>query len=261
MAAYDLEEQEQLEDLKAWWKQWGNTIAGVVIAVCVGVIAVQGWRWWTVQQAERASVLYNAVATATRSNDVAKAKDAMAQLADKYGGTAYAARGSLLLAATLHEAGDKAGAKAQLAAVIDRDSEPELKEIARLRLAALLMDDKQYDEALRTLDAKHDEAFAGIYADMRGDILIAAGRNSEARTAYQTALARIDPKSPYRNYVQVKLDTLGGAMPAGNAPAASAATSTGGLASPTTSTGGSASPTTSTGGSGGAAAGTAAPKK
>ena len=222
MAAYDLQEQEQLEDLKAWWKQWGNTISGVVIAVCAGVIAVQGWRWWSAQQAEKASVLYSAVSAAARSNDIAKAKDAMTQLADRYGSTASAPRAALLLASTLHEAGDKAGAKAQLALVIDRDSEPELKEIARLRLAALLMDDKQYDEALRTLDAKHDDAFAGIYADMRGDILVAAGRNAEARTAYQTALARFDQRSPYRNYVQVKLDTLGGAVAAGTQPAGAA---------------------------------------
>jgi len=222
MAAFDLEEQEQLEDLKAWWKQWGNTVSGVIIAICVGIIAVQGWRWWSAQQADRASVLYNAVSTATRANDVAKAKDAMTQLTDKYGGTAYTPRAALVLAATLHEAGDKAGAKAQLAAVIDRDSESELKEIARLRLAALLMDDKQYDEALRTLDAKHDEAFAGLYADMRGDVLVAAGRSAEARAAYQTALGRIDAKSPYRNYVQVKLDTLGGAVAAGATPPAGA---------------------------------------
>ena len=200
MAVYDLEEQDQLEDLKAWWKQWGNTIAGVVIAVCVGVIGVQGWRWWSQQQAEKGSVLYNAVSAAARANDVAKAKDAMAQLADKYGGTAYAPRAALIVAATLYDAGDKAGAKAQLAAVIDRDSEDELKQIARLRLAAMLFDDKQYDDALRTLDAKHDDAFAGIYADMRGDILAAAGRNAEARAAYQNALARLDPKSPYRSY-------------------------------------------------------------
>jgi len=222
MAAFDLEEQEQLEDLKAWWKQWGNTVSGVIIAICVGIIAVQGWRWWSAQQADRASVLYNAVSTATRANDVAKAKDAMTQLTDKYGGTAYTPRAALVLAATLHEAGDKAGAKAQLAAAIDRDSESELKEIARLRLAALQMDDKQYDEALRTLDAKHDEAFAGLYADMRGDVLVAAGRSAEARAAYQTALGRIDAKSPYRNYVQVKLDTLGGAVAAGATPPAGA---------------------------------------
>ena len=226
MAVYDLEEQDQLEDLKAWWKQWGNTISGVIIAVCVGVIAVQGWRWWSQQQAEKGSVLYNAVSAAARANDVAKAKDAMAQLADKYGGTAYAPRAALILAATLYDAGDKAGAKAQLASVIDRDSEDELKQIARLRLAAMLFDDKQYDDALRTLDAKHDDAFAGIYADTRGDILTAAGRSAEARAAYQNALSRLDPRSPYRNYVQVKLDTLGGALPAQGAatPAQGAAT-------------------------------------
>jgi predicted negative regulator of RcsB-dependent stress response len=224
MAVYDLQEQDQLEDLKAWWKQWGNTIAGVVIAVCAGVIGVQGWRWWTIDQAERASVLYTAVSTATRANDVAKAKDAMAQLADKYGRTGYAPRAALLVARLLFETGDKAGAKAQLAAVIDGDAEDEIKQIARLRMAMVLLDDKQYDDALRTLDAKHDEAFAGIYADLRGDILAAAGRRGEARTAYQSALARLDARSPYRAYVQVKLDALGGAAadaaPGAAAPAA-----------------------------------------
>ena len=260
MAAFDLEEQEQLEDLKAWWKQWGNTVSGVIIAVCAGVIAVQGWRWWSAQQTDRASVLYNAVSTATRSNDVAKAKDAMSQLADKYSGTAYTPRAALVLAATLHEAGDKAGAKAQLAAVIDRDSESELKEIARLRLAALLMDDKQYDDALRTLDAKHDDVFAGLYADMRGDVLVAAGRNAEARAAYQTALARIDARSPYRNYVQVKLDTLGGAVAASATPPAGAPT-----AAPASAGGTAAAPkaATETAPASGTApaTGTAAPKK
>ena len=100
MAAYDLEEQDQLEDLKAWWKQWGNTIAGIVIALSLGVIAVQGWRWWTQQQTTHASVLYDAVSTAARANDAAKTKDAMAQLADKYGGTGYAPRAALIAAAT-----------------------------------------------------------------------------------------------------------------------------------------------------------------
>ena len=221
MAVYDLEEQDQLEDLKAWWKQWGNTIAGVVIAVCVGVIGVQGWRWWSQQQAEQASVLYNAVSAAARANDVAKAKDAMAQLADKYGGTGYAPRGGAdRRGACCSTPATRPARRRSSPSVIDRDTEDELKQIARLRLAAMLFDDKQYDDALRTLDAKHDDAFAGIYADMRGDILAAAGRNAEARTAYQTALARLDAKSPYRNFVQVKLDTLGGAVAAaGAAPA------------------------------------------
>lgn len=222
MAVYDLEEQDKLEDLKAWWKQWGNTIAGIIIAVSVSVIGVQGWRWWTQQQAASASVLYDAVSAAARANDPAKAKDAMAQLADKYGGTGYAPRGALLVAALLFENGDAAGAKAQLASVIDKSSDDELKEIARLRLAAILFDEKQYDEALRTLDARHDPPFAGVYADLRGDILVAAGRTEEARTAYQTAIAQLDAKSSYRGYVQLKLDALP-AAPAAPASAAAAA--------------------------------------
>jgi predicted negative regulator of RcsB-dependent stress response len=105
MAVYDLEEQDKLEDLKAWWAQWGNTISGTVLAVCVGVIGIQGWRWWTQHQAEQATVLYNAVSAAARANDIVKAKDAMAQLGEKYGGTAYAPRGALIMAALLFDNG------------------------------------------------------------------------------------------------------------------------------------------------------------
>jgi predicted negative regulator of RcsB-dependent stress response len=227
MAVYDLEEQDKLEDLKAWWKQWGNSIAGIVIAVSIGVIGVQGWRWWTQQQAAKAAVLYDAVSAAARANDPAKAKEAMAQLADRYGGTGYAPRGALLVAALLFENGDAAGAKAQLAFVIDKSDDDELKQIARLRLAAILFDEKQYDEALRTLDARHDPSFAGLYADLRGDILVAAGRIDDARTAYQTAITQLDAKSPYRGFVQLKLDALpSSAAAAGAGPAATAGAGT-----------------------------------
>jgi len=214
MAVYDLEEQEQLDDLKAWWKRWGNLVSGIVIAVCVAIVGVQGWRWWKHSQAEQASVLYGAVVAASRSNDAAKAKDAQAQLADRFAGTGYAPRGAMLLAALLWKSGDKAGAQAQLQFALDRSGEDDLKQIARFRLAEVLFDQKKNDEALRLLDARHDEPFAGIYADLTGDILAAAGRKDEARTAYQTALAKLDSKSPYRSYVQVKLDSLGGPVAA-----------------------------------------------
>jgi predicted negative regulator of RcsB-dependent stress response len=214
MAVYDLEEQEQLDDFKAWWKQWGNTVSSVVLAVCLGILGVQGWRWWQGNQAEQASVLYNAVNSAVRTNDVAKAKDAIAQLNDKFGGTGYSPRAALLVAKLLFESGDKALAKAQLQYVVDRSSEDELKQVARIRLAEVQFDEKQYDDALRTLDAKHDEPFAGVYADLRGDVLAAAGRVNEARSAYQTALTRFDTKSPYYSYVQAKLDSVGGPMSA-----------------------------------------------
>jgi predicted negative regulator of RcsB-dependent stress response len=226
MAVYDLEEQDQLEDLKAWWARWGNYVAMIVVAACIGFVALQGWRWWQHTQGEQASVLYGAIGNAARANDLPRAKDAMTSLADKFAGTAYAPRGALVVARMLFDNGDKAGAKAQLQWVIDRSGEDALKQIARYRLAEVQFDDKQYDEALRTLDAKHDDAFAGLYADLRGDLLAAAGKAPEARGAYQIAIVKLDPKSPYLGYVQVKLDALGGPLEA----TAAAATATGSAA-------------------------------
>jgi len=223
MAVYDIEEQEKLEDLKAFWQRWGTLISVAVIAICVAYIGVQGWRWWQHRQAEEASVLYGAVAGAVRGADLPKARDAMGQLAGRFAGTGYAPRGALLYAKMLWDNGDKAGARTQLSWVVENSREDELKAVARYRLAEALLDDKQYDQALATLDAKHPDAFAGLFADLRGDALASAGRAAEAKSAYQAALAKLDNKSPYRNYVQVKLDSLGGdAAPAGAAAAPAA---------------------------------------
>jgi predicted negative regulator of RcsB-dependent stress response len=225
MAVYDLEEQERLDDLKIWWKRWGNLIVTLISVACIALAGVQGWRWWTGSQAQEAAALFSGLSNAVRANDLPKAKDATAQLEDRFARTGYAARAALLLAKMQFDAGDSAAAKAQLQWVIDRAGEVELKEIARYRLAELLLNDKQYDEALKVLDAKHGDAFAGLYDDLRGDVHAAAGRVNEARTAYQAALPKLDAKSQYKGYVQVKLDSLGAAPAApssGSAPAATA---------------------------------------
>jgi predicted negative regulator of RcsB-dependent stress response len=227
MAVYDLEEQEKIEDLKAWWAQYGKYVTAAVTTVALVVIVVQGWRWYQANQAEKAGSLYQAVSQAARANDAAKAKEPATQIVDQYGGTAYAPRAALLYARLLYDAGDKAGAKAQLQWAIDHSSEDELKAVARFRLAQALLDEKAYDEALRAIDVKTDESFAAIYADLKGDILGAAGKTTEAREAYQTSFAKLDPKSSYRAYVQAKLDALGGpttsAAGAANPAAAGAA--------------------------------------
>jgi predicted negative regulator of RcsB-dependent stress response len=213
MAVYDLEEQDQLDDLKAWWSHWGNTVATVLVIACLALAALQGWRWWTARKAEDAAVLFNAVSLAARANDVAKAKDATAQLTDKFAGNGYAPRAAFVVAKMQFDAGDTASARTQLQWVVDHADEQELKEIARYRLAELMLNDKQYDDALKMLDAKHGEPFAGLYADLRGDAHSAAGRTAEARTAYQVALTKLDAKSQYRSYVQVKLESLGAVAP------------------------------------------------
>jgi len=211
MAVYDLEEQEQLDDLKAWWLQYGKYVGmalGLVAAILAATIA---WRWYQQNQSAQASVLYQAVSQAARDNDIAKAKQPATQIEDKFASTAYAPRAALMYAKLLNDAGDHAAARAQLQWVVDHANEDELKSIARFRLAESLLDDKQYDAALAALDAKTDDAFAGLFADLRGDVLTAAGKPTEAKAAYGLALSKIDPKSPYRGFVQVKFDALGAA--------------------------------------------------
>ncbi|MEO8345580.1 MAG: tetratricopeptide repeat protein [Betaproteobacteria bacterium] len=209
MAVYDLQEQEQLDDLKIWWGRWGNTVATVLVIACLAAAAVQGYRWWNLKKAEDAAVLFTAVTQAARANDVAKAKDATLALTDKFASTGYAPRAAFMLAKMQFDAGDSAAARIQLQWIVDHAAEQELQEIARYRLAELMLNEKQYDDALKMLDAKHSDPFAGLYADLRGDAYTAAGRTSDARIAYQAALAKFDAKSAYRNYVQVKLDSLG----------------------------------------------------
>jgi predicted negative regulator of RcsB-dependent stress response len=211
MAVYDLEEQEKLDDLKAWWAQNSKYVSAAVVVVALVVIGVQGWRWYQRTQAEQASVLYQAVSQAARANDAAKAKEPATQIVDRFGGTAYAPRAALLYAKLLYDSGDKAGARAQLQWVVDHASEDDLKTVARFRVAQAMLDEKQYDDALKVLDVKTDDAFTGVFADLKGDILAAQGKNAEAKAAYTIALAKIDPQSPYRAFVQVKFDALGGA--------------------------------------------------
>jgi predicted negative regulator of RcsB-dependent stress response len=212
MAVYDLEEQEKLDDLKAWWEQNGKYVSAAVVLVALIVIGVQGWRWYQRTQAEQASVLYQAVSAAVRVNDLSKAKEPTTQIEDRYARTAYAPRAALLYAKMLYDSGDKAGARVQLQWVVDHATEDELQAIARFRLAQAMLDEKQYDDALKMLEVKTDDAFTGVFADLKGDILITAGKPAEAKAAYETALAKIDPKSPYRAFVQVKFDALGGAQ-------------------------------------------------
>lgn len=212
MAVYDLEEQESIDDLKAWWARWGTLVTWIAVAVAAVVVGVQGWRWWKASRAEAASALYAAVGAASRGEDATRARDAMATLMDKYAGTGYASRAALLRAGQLWRDGDKAGARAQLTWIVDHADDDDLKQIARFRLAEALLDEKKVDEALKVLDAKHADAYAGLYADLRGDALAAAGRRDEARAAYQAAIAKIDAKTAYRQFVQVKLDSMGGAV-------------------------------------------------
>ena len=220
MAHYDLEEQEQLDALKAWWKQYGNLITNIILAVALTVLAWQGWNWYQKRQAVEAAAIYAVLEQALAAQDAAKINNLAGELTEKYSGTAYATLGALLAARNSFEAGDLKTAKVQLAWVVDNASD-EARDVARLRLAAVLIDEKAYDEALKQLDGAHAKAFAPLYDELKGDIHAVQGKKGEARTAYQAALAAMTAKAkadattaeprttPQRELLQQKLDALG----------------------------------------------------
>jgi predicted negative regulator of RcsB-dependent stress response len=210
MATYDLDEQERLDDLKAWWKRWGNL---VVIGLAVLIAAGAGWRYWqnrSATQSLEAAAVYEKLTESLSVNDVKAAREAGAMLIDRYADTAYAPRAALLLAKLNVAAKDLKSAQAQLEWAAANTKEPAVKDLARLRLAGVQLDEKQYDAALKTLAGSHSDAFAPRFADMRGDVLLAQGKRAEARAAYQAALDKIEEDNPYRNIVKLKLDALGG---------------------------------------------------
>jgi len=209
--AYDLEEQEQLEAIKDWWKQYGNMVVLAVIACALTVTTFYGWRYYRHQQALAAVTLYEQLESAQRANELKRVRDIAAQITDKYVSTVYAGMAALAAARASFTAGDLTAAKSQLQWVIDHTKEDEMRDVARLRLAGILLDEKNYAEALKLAEAKPVEPFSVLYADMKGDILVAQGKVAEARTAYQQALDKSDAKNPYHQILQLKLDALGDA--------------------------------------------------
>jgi predicted negative regulator of RcsB-dependent stress response len=211
MATYDLDEQEQLDSLKAWWKRWGSL---TLLALAIVVAAAAGWRYWqnrTLTQSLEAASVYQNLTQSLATNDAKAARAAGAMLIDKYQDTAYAPRAALLLAKLNVMGKDLKSAQTQLEWAANNSKEPFVKDLARLRLAGVQLDQKQYDAALKTLGATHSDAYAFRFLDLKGDVLLAQGKPAEARAAYQAAFGKMAEDSAYRSIVELKLDALGGA--------------------------------------------------
>lgn len=208
--AYDLEEQEQLATLKAWWAKYGNLVTWLLAAALAAYAGWAAWKYYQRDQSAKGAVLYEEIVKAVEAKDAAKVSRAVADMKDKFGGTLYAPMSALMAAKTAFDAGDLKDAKAQLQWVIEHGRGEEFKSLARIRLAGILLDEKAFDEGLKVLAADFPEQFAALVADRRGDLLVAQDKIEEARAAYKTALEKTEVKNPARQLIQLKLDAIGG---------------------------------------------------
>ncbi len=205
----DLEEQEQLDELKHFWKRFGNLITWVLIAVFGAVAIWNGYQYWQRSQGAQASQMFDEVERAVQSGDMARIDRSLADMKDRYGSTLQAQQAGLIAAKAYFDKGNVDAAQAALTGVAERSKDEGYRAIARLRLAGLLMEKKSYDDALKQLSESFPKDFAALADDRRGDILLAQGKKAEAKAEYEKAYKGMGERVEYRRLVEVKLNALG----------------------------------------------------
>jgi predicted negative regulator of RcsB-dependent stress response len=218
----DLEEQQQLDALKAFWAQWGNFITWLLIAVFGSIAAYNGYQFWQKRVALQAASMYDEVQRAVDQSDLAKLERATDDMKKEYARATATSHAALLAAKTFAEKGSVDKAKLQLAWVTDNSKDDGLAAVARLRLAGLLIDAKAYDDAGKLLAANFPEQFKGLVADRKGDMALMQGQRDEAKKEFLAAFAALGEDVDYRRLVEVKLNSLGVEPPKPAASAASA---------------------------------------
>ena len=211
MAALDLQEQEQLAEFKAWWDKRGNLVLSTLIIIFLVIGGYNGWRYYQRSQSLAAGAVFDQLQAASAAGDKAKTREIAGTLLANYAGSSFAPLGALMAAKTLFDAGENQTAKAQLQWVIDNSRDDELKHVARVRLAGILLDEKLFDEGLKLLEAARPAHFEALYADRRGDLLLAQGKPAEAQAAWQDALAKANARTAMRGSLELKLELVGAA--------------------------------------------------
>jgi len=207
----DLEEQEQLDQLKHFWAQYGNAISWLLIAVFGVFAAWNGYQMWQRSQATQAAALFDELERVVKGADPAKTQRALDDMKERFASTTYAMQAGLLVAKSQQEAGVGDAARATLQWVAGQSTDSALSDIAKLRLSALLIESRAYDEALQALDGVQLPEFAALRADRRGDIYALQGKRDLAKQEYQSAYRAMDERTDYRRLVDIKLAALGAA--------------------------------------------------
>ena len=215
--AYDLDEQEQIDQAKAFWAKWGNIIMWATTAVALAFAAYYGYKYYQRGEAQKAVPVYEQLekavtTTGADAKNVQLVKDLANKLITEHSSSSYAQMGALLAAKNLVDSNSAKDAQPLLQWAVDKAKDPEYSLLARLRLASLMVDDKKTTEALALLNTSVPKSFEGLFADRRGDVLAATGKTAEAGVEYQKAWTALEENSPLREVVEQKAQFVGVAI-------------------------------------------------
>ena len=205
----DLQEQEQLDELKAFWNQYGNLITWGLTLVLAAFAAFNGWNWWQREQGGKAGAMFDELDRAVQAGNAEQAGRVFNDMKERYSRATYTAQAGLLAAKLQADKGQSDAAQANLSWVAEHAGDDEYKALAHLRLSALLLDKKAYDDALKELDQVKSAEFVALADDRRGDVLLAQGKREEAAKAFQAAWKGMNEQLDYRRVVEAKLTSLG----------------------------------------------------
>ena len=190
MAHYDLEEQEQLAQLKAWWQTYGNMISTAALILALAALAYNTFNWFQNKNAAEAAAIYQQFNAALTAKDSARVASLAGELIDKYPSQSYATLAAMEAGAFSFNNADKKTAQMQLTWAAEKGSN-DFKDVAQLRLANFLLNEKELDKALQTLGTPQNARFAPAFFDLKGDIYLAKNDAQNALTAWQTAQSKI----------------------------------------------------------------------
>jgi predicted negative regulator of RcsB-dependent stress response len=205
----NLDDQEQLDDLKHFWKKWGTIITAVTTVAALSFAGWTGWNFWQTGLEQKSAVRFDEMTRAVATGDIPKTDRVFADMKEQFGATSYTAQAALLDARMNYEKGNVDATKAALQWLVDSSAEAAYRDVARLRLGGVLIEAKQYDEAIKLLSSSMSKSFTALAADRIGDAYILQNKTEEAKAQYQKAYAGLPVTDEYRKMIDVKLARLG----------------------------------------------------
>lgn len=183
-----LSEKEQIEQMRAWWAEYGNYVIGGVIAGALVLFGINYYQSSKLNTQLEASALFETLAEHVSDGDLDDAESVAAELETGYANTVYAAQSRLAMARLYMDKNRDQDAADELDELLAMSGADEVKDIARLRLTRIYLYQDKAQEVVDLLEGQDNAAFLGRYSEVLGDAYAALGRVADAEAAYQTAL-------------------------------------------------------------------------